>query len=250
MMKFPRQYFDRLTAIVRKDKLKAIIDREEFQERMEALLAAVAAPYTGDKFVSDFRKAADDRVTDKQLADQFKKIAKANDPLDPQVCCVDALVRLEALARKRWAEHLKRSLLNRSYHLIKVDWDQLTDWQQVSVREMARELEKEHRSRIIKGAPGKYDHNALLIELADEYLKSTDKKVSKFGLPHAIDSNFIQFVHTALEPFYAKTEVTPSALSKRWKRIKEHHRKRPGDIKPTPKNDVSKKIRKRPNSKK
>ena len=230
-MKFPAGYFDRLIAIVRRDAPTTVVDQEKLAGRIESLLAAVAAPHTDDEQITYFREAVDAQPTDKELADCFKKIAKAENPFASEICLMDALVLLNIRAKELWAERLKQAPLNRKHLLLKVSWDELINWQQVSVRKMARELEKEYRQKVMVGAPGKTDQNALLMELANIYLSMTGEQIDRFELPHSVGSHFISFVHTAVEPFYPNTEVTLKALSNRWHEMKLHNMKKSEPIK-------------------
>ena len=141
-MPLPAEYLQSLTAIIGSSKrsIAGALGRQ-----LETLFSAVGV--TVDEIPSSlgFREAVDSRASERAKASEFRKIAKAKNPLDPSVCSVSALVVLNARARKTWAKRLAVLPLNRKYHLIGVEWDMLSEWQQNSVREMALDLAREHQ---------------------------------------------------------------------------------------------------------
>ena len=76
-----------------------------------------------------------------------------------------------------------------------------------------------------KGAPRKSDQDTLMLGLAEIVLELAELDHGRGELPYTMASWFIRFCHRALRPFFAHTEVTPAALSARWKRLKEEDAK-------------------------
>lgn len=223
------EYLQSLIAIISPSKRSIA---SELGRQLETLFSAVGVPVDEDSSSIEFREAVDSRPSERDKASEFRKIAKAKNPLDPSVCSVSALGMLNARARKTWAKRLAVRPLNRKYHLIGVEWDMLSEWQQNSVREMALDLAREHQQRVRAGAPQKADQDTLMIGLAEIFLTHTEQQIDPLDLPAAADSVFISFVRAALAPFFDTTLVTKKALSNRWARIKREAKSDPGPIKP------------------
>ena len=213
----------------------------EIDRRIFALIVGVGAKTGDDEYSLAFREAIDAIPSPRQRAEEFDRIARAANPLDPEICSPDALVRMEAVTRKRWAEILEHAPQNRTYNLIRADWDMLPGWQLVSVRKIAQHLADKFRSQVAQGAPSKPEQNALLVELADIFLSATNQQIDRLELPHEPDSRFIQFVRAIAEAFFPATETSAKALSNRWLRWKEHSYSEPMPMEP-----ARPRIRKRP----
>jgi len=240
----PDKALRRITAILCRESARFTPSRKvlrEIDQRIISVLGAIGADVSEDEYSVAFREAADSLPTPRDRAEEFRKIASAEIPLDPSVCSARSLVLLEAKAREIWAYRLASSPLNRPHHLIRAAWDELPEWQQDSVREIAQSLEAVFRYQIDQGAPRKASQNALLVELADLFLSATGQQVDRLELPHAPTSRFIQFVHEIARPYFAETEVSLKALSHRWLRWKKHNRSRPVRLRA-----ATKQVRKRP----
>ena len=240
----PNSVLRRITAILCRESQRFIPRRKalrEIDQRIISVLGAIGAHVSDDEYSVAFREASDSLPTPRARADEFRRIATAEDPLDPAVCSVRSLIHMEDQARKIWAHRLALQPLNRPYHLIRVAWDELPEWQQDSVREIAQSLEATFRCQIVQGTPPKGTQNALLVELADLFLSATGQQLDRLDLPHAPNSRFIQFVHEIAKPFFAETEVSPKALSNRWLRWKKHNKSRPKKF-----TAATKQVRKRP----
>lgn len=227
----------RIAAILCRESPRFIPGRKilrEIDQRIYSLLSAIGAKVSDTECSVAFLEAAEAIPTPWERAEEFRRIAVAENPLSPEVCSSSALVSLNAQASERWADRLESTPLNRPYHLIRVDWDVLPEWQKQSVREIARDLEAEYQDRITQGAPQKGGQNALLIDLADIFLSATEQQIDRLELPHAPDSRFIQFVHEIAKPFFPATEISPKALSNRWRRWKRHSASKPRPVSPGP----------------
>lgn len=240
----PDTVLRRIIAILCRESARFTPSRKvlrEIDQRIISVLGAIGAHVSGTEYSVAFREAADSLPAPRDRAEEFSRIASAENPLDPSVCSARSLVLLEVKAREIWAYRLASSPLNRPYHLIRAAWDELPEWQQVSVRQIAQSLEVAFRCQIDQGAPPKGTQNALLVELADLFLSATSQQVDRLELPHAPNSRFIQFVHEIARPFFAETEVSLKALSHRWLRWKKHNRSRPVRLRA-----ATKQVRKRP----
>ncbi len=79
-------------------------------------------------------------------------------------------------------------------------------------------------SKRARGRPAKDLPTTLLWALADIYASNSRWRWASNELPHAANSKFIRFCAGALEPFFGLGDVTPSALGKRWARLKQCER--------------------------
>lgn len=220
--RLPYRLLRSLVSIVRKENrgfrpTRKILRRLEHQ--ILALVTAIGVPL-GDEYSAAFSEAVAALPTPRQEAEEFRKIARATDPLEPNTCSSRALVALNAIARDRWVTQPGYEPENIRYPLIKVRWSDLAVWQQASIREIAYELAKRSRSQIEHGTPTKTGFNALLIDLADIFLSLTNRHIDRLELPHAPRSRFIQFAHLVAREFFPTTEASPKALSNRWLRWK------------------------------
>jgi hypothetical protein len=188
-----------------------------------ALLRAIGARINDGEFSAAFREAVNALPSPRDKATAFEKIASAANPLDPNICSASALFDLRTAALERW-EGLRRLAPSiRTYHLFCETWEELPDWQQREVRVIARELYEFHKGNIEQGAPEKPDQNALLIGMADIFLRATKQHHSgPSDLSGSPTGPFIRFVHAAAKRFFSATEVSPKALSNRWYRWLAH----------------------------
>lgn len=83
---------------------------------------------------------------------------------------------------------------------------------------MARRLSTYHGSFVRRGRQQKGDLDAAMSLLADVYLRLTGCSGSEIDIKFAPNSRFIRFAVLALEPAAQHFEVTPGALSERWRR--------------------------------
>ncbi len=90
---------------------------------------------------------------------------------------------------------------------------------------MALHLANFHQSFVRRGQPNKSDQDTLLDGIADIYVEFAKLDCHRYDLPHAENSRFIQFTYWALRPFFGLTEASLKAISKRWKRLKDAHKK-------------------------
>ena len=164
--------------------------------------------------------------SDAALAEQFRRIAAAEDPLDPELCSGIALTMLNAAARRRWTSRVHRKDL-RPTSLRGVSTSSLFADAIAEIREMALHLAGYHQSSIRSGHPGKLDQDTLLEGIADIYIFFSNLDCHRYDLPHSPNSRFIRFAHFAMRPFFAHTEASKSALFNRWKRLKNRHNRLP-----------------------
>jgi hypothetical protein len=203
MNKISKVYLDSLARIARPKRRVPEEELTEMAEQIEALMAAVARPVDdADECTVAFRETLEARPTLRQRAEEFERIARAPNPLAREICSTRALVELNAKARTAWADQLKNEPLNRKHPLINVNWDELPEWQKLSVREMAYELAAKYRRRVRQGAPEKCDQNALIEGLAEIFLRFLKSNKPPLALPHSVGSRFIRFAAAAARPFF------------------------------------------------
>jgi len=205
------------------------------------LLHAVGASVDDSEYFRAFREAVDGAPSSHKKAETFHKIAIAANSLDPEICPSFALAEMEVVFKRQGALGTDQPRLNRRHHLIGVMWSELTDKERQELRAVALELEAKERSKIQPGAPEKSTHNALLIGLADIYLRAINDWTTKpLDLPHEVGSRFIQFAHAAASQFFP--EVSLKALSRRWDKWKQSQSRKARPFRP-----IRRQIRRRPN---
>ena len=90
------------------------------------------------------------------------------------------------------------------------------------LRAATQRLARFYGSRVRAGQPVKVAQWTMLPLLADVFLRFTGSSEGPGDLPHSIRSNFIIFAHLVQQPFVPTTEASVGALSKAWRRIKDH----------------------------
>jgi hypothetical protein len=221
--RYTTDQLDDLVAIIQRANPEVTVSRRELQQQLLELLYAVGTAVDGSEAAAWFREARAGDLSHAEFAEQFRKIAAAEDPLDPKICFGIALTKLDYAARGRWTGRNRRRPMNRPHPLRDMTSDFLTKDEIAEVREMALHLERYHRSFVRSGHPGKVDQDALLDGIADIYIRVADLNCHPYDLPHSPKTRFITFAHGVLSPFFARTEVSKSALYNRWKRLKDAH---------------------------
>lgn len=212
-----------LISIITRVNPSARISIQLLRKELLDLVYAVGRADDGSDEAAWFREAAAKQPSDAALAEQFRNIAKADDPLDPKLCFGIALTKLNQAARGRWTGRRRRRPMNRPHPLRDIKSDSLTADEIADVREMALHLARYHQSFIHRGQPNKLDQDTLLDGIADIYIRFAKLNCDRYDLPHTVNTRFITFAYKAMRPFFAQTEATKSALSKRWKRMKDAH---------------------------
>jgi hypothetical protein len=122
-----------------------------------------------------------------------------------------------------------------------LDWHRLSPEERTTIHTMLAELEAYHRGFLQAKRPRKHHLNTLVLQLAEFFIRfSEQKERSALSLEAAEASHFIQFCHLVLAPLNGKgkpfdpSEVTPEALSERWRRVIETSRAKAAKVKPQP----------------
>ncbi|MQA67000.1 MAG: hypothetical protein GEU76_14040 [Alphaproteobacteria bacterium] len=137
------------------------------------------------------------------------------------------MTELTMAARRKWSDQIRHGLINRPHLLRGISSGDLSEQELRDVQEMALELACYHHSYVRKGQPTKHQQDTLLIGLGDLYVEFAQLHCDPYELPHSKYSLFISFAYEALQPFFARTEVSRTALSHRWLRLKDAYRTAP-----------------------
>jgi len=219
--------WEALVAIVRRAKPGASLALEGLHHSLISLLGAVGKGRTeGDQL---FREWAEEDVPHAKHAAVFRKIARATDPLTPKLCTAFYRAALDRRAERKWSLQRRLGKLRRPYPLRDATIRDLTPQEVMDVREMAHSLAAHHASEANPAhRPRKVVIDTLLFELADIFLPFLSAtKPGRYPLSHAEASRFIKFCSLSLRPFFPRgeaSEITPKALSLRWKRLKKARR--------------------------
>ena len=189
---------DRLVSILRRARGDSNIDPTVLERQLFDLFRAVGLPVDDSEEAQLFRELCEDDPTHAKLAKIFRRMARAKDPFVDKANYDLALPQLNAKARVRWARRIRHGALGRAHPLLGARWTDLSDSERADIREMARELARNHQSFVGRGMPFKYDQNTLLDGFADIFVQFTGFALHSRDLPHAEESRFIGFAHRAL----------------------------------------------------
>lgn len=213
---------EHLAAIIERTAPGVTVSREDLGQHLLDLLGAVGID-DGTEYAAAFREFAALEPSHAELAERFRAIAVADDPLNSELCSGIVLGKLNTAARGKWARRMSNGLINRPHPLRGISSDMLSDKDLAEVREMALHLANFHQSFVRRGQPNKSDQDTLLDGIADIYVEFAKLDCHRYDLPHAKNSRFVKFVHLALRPFFGLTEASLASISKRWKRLKDAH---------------------------
>jgi hypothetical protein len=218
---------ERLVAILRRAGGDSSIHASLLERHLSDLVHAVGLRIDDSEQAEVWRTLQENEPPRAELAKLFRRMARAKDPFANRADFDLALPQLHAKARVRWARRIRRGELGRAHPLLGVRWTDLSVSERADVREMARERARYHQSFVKRSPPFKDDQNTLLDGLADIFVHSTGFELHRYDLAHGERARFIQFAHLALRPFFGTTEVTAKALTERWERLKNAHRRKP-----------------------
>jgi hypothetical protein len=165
-----------------------------------------------------FREEANQPINHAALARQFAAIAKSHSPLDHALCVGEARKELAAAARRKWPERVAsdsgKIIRGASEHI-------LSKCSSTELRDLAKSVAHYHGSFVQRRRPTKERLDTLVEQLADTYATITKFRWHAHRLAYSPNSHFVQFCHFVLQPFFDASEVTPKAISNRWKRLKD-----------------------------
>lgn len=218
---------DALIGHIQRQNPKAVVDPYKLQEELLDVLAAVGRPVEDTEFSVAFREAVERKPGHVFYAQVYRAMAKGKNPLHPRWFNGIVAVEMELQAAIVWRKRVPNDM--RRYPLIGRKFASFTSEAQADLRKMALHLAHYHASQFNAGAAQKSQQDCALMELADIFLRAAQlHRTSRFALPPSPNGRFIKFANVAMAPYFPATEVTPGALSQRWKRIVEHHGTKPG----------------------
>ena len=243
---YRRETLQKLADIVQRQTKGAPVDLALLQNKLTDLLTAVGRLVDdNDECSVSFSDAVANRPTHTELAKIYRKLTRSKDPLNSRWFAGIIVTEMEVQAQLAWAKVRKGK--SQQPLLSGKRSDQFSPDQLDDIKRMAATLARYHSGLAPPGSRQKTDQDTLLMHLADFFLEATGlSKLGRFDLPYATGSHFIQFAHVALKQFFDVTEVSVGALSKRWERLVERHRLKPG---PVPKNSIKssrKRLKRRP----
>ena len=166
------------------------------------------------------QKFLKEETTHAVLAKLFRRIARARDPFADKAGYDLALPELNAKAGRRWAERIRRGTLGRAGPLLGVRWADLSDDERDDIRQMARELARNHQSFVGRGMPFKNDQNTLLDGIADIFVDFTRIRASSLRTTPRREQPLHPIRRSCPAPILCPDEASTKALSRRWKRLR------------------------------
>lgn len=173
------------------------------------------------KEAQDFQSHVPKRIPHKKISRTFERIAASDDPLGSKLCSRAIRIELDRYLRVKWSSRVKKRSINRPLGLKGLVSADLTEEERSDIREAATHLAALHKSQVRRQQPTKVDQNALVHGLAVIYIQFAALDCDVFDLPYSVNSRFIAFCHAALQPFFAQTEASRSAIAQRWYTLKK-----------------------------
>jgi hypothetical protein len=187
------------------------VKRPRFESDLLDVFHAAGVAHDGSVAEELWHELAEPTPDHKALALGYRRMAAADASLDPGICTPELRPGLQRHIRLRWPSRTS---------IAAMDWSALHPAGQGAIRAMAQRLAAWHGSHVRVARPRKNDLDTLLDLLADVFGRHGGWTTGLHELPHAVEGHFIRFAATALAPFYDPSEVTPTALARRWKRAK------------------------------
>lgn len=210
-----------LAALLERRTPNLNITVDDLESALIDLMRAVGRKVDDDQETALFREFAQDDPSHAELAEQFQAIASSDVPLLTSINLEATFAELNAAVCLRWRGRGRQDQMDRPISLLGKTSDLLSCEEIQDIRMTARHLAQFHQSLVRAGAPNKIDQDTLLEGVADIFVRFAQLSCHPSDLPHSKDSHFITFAFLAMRPFFAVTEVSKSAISKRWKRLKD-----------------------------
>lgn len=170
--------------------------------------------------------AAKNKMKPTESVRALKVLRKAQNPLAPGACPEGVKAYLNAKLSKRFDQRLRKGMSTTRRSLIRDNWADLPNADRDEVFRAIEELLVYFKIQVTPGAPSKDRLDAALWSIVEIWAEQTGCKDKigdpPFDIAHKENSRFIQFATIAMQPCGAKTETTQSAMSWRWRRMKQH----------------------------
>ena len=199
------------------------------RRRLSDLLKNAGLIDDGTEQGKEFRKRAAEEIDHERIAQRFRKIATAGNPLKPRLYAGNMMAELYLALREPWK---RGDPIMAPYAQGRVA-DLLAQRRISEIQAVARHLAIYHEAQIRLGHPHQYDLDAILEELADIYANITGYLEHRHCLSISERSLFGQFCHEILNPEGKVLKFV--ALSRRWERIKKQASRRAKRVKKAPK---------------
>ena len=199
----------------------ATINAAEVDVELRDLGAATGLWNDTDEASRIWRELAEAAPDHAELAVRFRRAVEAENPLAAGIVDADMAPGLNGMIRNRWAAAWRRRGANADPGLRNIEWRTLSREEREELRAMLHQLEDWHRSFVRRGRVRKSALDTVVVGLADCYLRWIGSSQAPTSLSHSPRSRFVKFLHLAMQPFGMNFEVSPKALSWRWKRMRD-----------------------------
>lgn len=215
---YRRDQFDQLVDLILR-KPDNQFNSKRLLSDIKSLLRSEGHEAVGTEAEMLWHTFAEGDLTIADLAKFINHMAEAPNPLDASLCPPNVRPYVNACFRR----HLESKWLRKSgrgaSRVGERDWSSLSLQEQADIRHCLTELTNNLRHRIHPGAPRKNSIDTLLFEVANVWIEQSGCEKAELSLPYSRNSRFIQFAAIVLAPFGHGTEVSKTALSRRWARI-------------------------------
>lgn len=201
-------------------------DDETWQDISRQILDLISA-CMGDMIDEDTfdTRATPSSVTFRKLTTNFEMIARCKRPLSSKRCAGAIASHLGQALRIRQSRWLTRLGVNGIGIVPQLKARRLKSTDHEIIRAEATRLAQIFQVRVDGNSSSTIPQQTALRGLAQIYASAVDFPFDAYQLPHAVESNFIQFCTAALHPFVPPTLCGEEALGTAWRRIKDAEKK-------------------------
>jgi hypothetical protein len=216
---------ERIMAILDRASGGRQIDREEVEQSLLEIIYATGLASDGTERSRLWQEFSSEEQSRKDERDAFRRLSGADDPIElaRRDQRLGSLLRTSIGLHRRGGRWREAGLSLSS--LLTSDWNSLSAAEQAEFRKALEDAASYYAQLVKRGREQKTKLDTALLCLADLYLSWTGQTIARHDVPYSIESRFIQFAVTALEPVGQYFEVSNSALSRRWERIVLQERK-------------------------
>lgn len=212
----------KLTDILRRSNPTEAIDEKDLEQELVNLFHATGIGRENTEAAALWHDGQQDRS--REFSRQFLMMANADNPLDPSVCTPELRPYLNFRLRSRTFARLRQDGRGDRVYVGELRWEDLSEHERARFRDLARHLSAFHRGMVLAKRPRKDTVDSALLLLAEVYVRHTNPKGNDRELPHSVGALFVAFAREALRPFFDPSEVSATAIARRWQRLKREFR--------------------------
>jgi hypothetical protein len=221
---YPQDQLDQVELLVKGEARGVVADRGKLEEDLLGALYNAGVAHDGSDQMAWFMEFMAARPTPQQLALGFRAMASARNPLDPSVCTSALQPLLGAAIGHRFPTWRSKRGDTKSI-LARIVWDELSEVDQVTIRSIVRDLERNLMNQAPRHRLPNQTVNTLLDRLAAVFIEHTGFPYGQDQLSASQNSAFVQFVAAAVKGFdVGKHHMSADKIARR---LRANRRERP-----------------------